>query len=329
MTTQYGPVRGILMSPDVCLVNEHTFFNSKGVLRATPIVFTYASLVITVSYEEVVHYPDCEFVGIPNKFKPYCANLWRKCLKVPSPDQYDTVILYPTNTHVVTRAGTFSMNDKTYKSRVWTGSVQPGDCGTILIGQVGEQCFIAGAISYRTDFMTKASISGGSILVDSIEAITAPMGAPTIEAIEFSGLPRSDFSPLTEYSEFMSNPIPTLIPLGKSTEPTKSFKSALRKTRFFEVVEPFFSKEYAIPRRVGGMVGEGECREWHSAWKHTYVHSHLSDSSQIGLKLVAMEAYLEDVMKFKESQPANFELHPLSLYEPFMAILSWASLVFR
>lgn len=308
-----GSVRAICMSPTQLLVNRHYLYKAHAPLDVT---FSYKGVSLRVKGDEAIEIPDCEFLVIPNPFRPACANLWRKCLSKPHTGVLDaTVINAEVSSPVVAQSSTFTLHDRTYPSYEWSAPIVVGDCGTIVLGTTGSDHFIVGAVSYGKSSSFSSKV-GCSLFIHGEASKVSPLGGPFVEEVQVVGLPQ-DLTVLKSSSEFLANPVPTLHPFGSSLEPTRKFTTSFRPTRLLGGATHFLSKKYDVPRKVGAMVETDEGAKWKSAWSNTFAKSGGVDLSTQTMKTGAMRAYLKDVLKFKESQP-EVELHPLDMFEAFL-----------
>ena len=141
---------------------------------------------------------------------------------------------------------------------------------------------------------------GCSLFLNVDESRVLPMGGSWVEEVVVSGLPHV-VGTLSPNSEFAAKSVPHLFPIGSSSERTKTFKSSLKPTRFFDEVSSKMVKVFGIPKRLGGMVESSEGKVWKSAWTNTFALFSLPDYSSPSLKLKAMRAYLQDVMRSRSA----------------------------
>lgn len=295
-----------VLSPSYIVVNKHYMQDCiNGWYQYRPATLIKAGgFEFVINADDIITPPDTELCLVPN-FKFKTALDLTKFIPDVLPGVAFDGLYVPTHAPVVVSLDMIKLDDL---NQTWLGyscklDTKPGDCGTVLIGTINNESFLAGILFAGTSNFTGHVSHFARFVGCKFPQEGVRMIIPTPE----------DLGPLEAGSELNNDRKLDLLPLGTNPNEGKSgFRTSFKKSRLFEDVNKYLSQEYAIPYKIAGNVSNDGTYVHGSAWKKTFKNFDLQNSVSLNFLKAAGTAYAYRIMEGPQES-----LAPLSLEEAF------------
>jgi hypothetical protein len=202
--------------------------------------------------------------------------------------------------------------DKTYDALVWGGDkVVPGMCMEPVIGKIDGTSFLVGIVSFGRESWVLANQTGCSLLSKAwFTRILAKQKEPMVGDAALLGAP-IEIQPLSLNAELRNVPTSCIAALGSSSEKSREFTTAFRKTVLYPAFSPMLSQEYGAPKKLK-TVNDGVYR---SAFTNTFKNVGKSNNLKISEIKTVVAQMVERNASEKLVEERNVKLSPISFSE--------------
>lgn len=312
-------VRVVFLSPDWVAMNRHYVYN-EIVGEQESFLVEVDGREFKVLYSELRH-DSSEMVFMRNTWDVHCKNLYKYSVKTFPEGTHNCMCLKDGHSPYETTATktTVTLNGRTYVSyAVKNMDSGKGDCGSVLLVQVGNSLAVLGFLCARSDYKLPFMSSETHFTVlESSPPVVVPM-MPNINDFIVDRSP-TDLKRMSANSELVCDRKVFFDLLGSTDQPGATFKSKIRRTDLYSEIaecEPSkFSEPYDKPMKIGKTIDN----VYHSAFTNTFKNFDLQDYSTETLRKEAMEGYLWDCLRARSKQREDFKLAPLSLADALLS----------
>lgn len=260
-----------------------------------------------------------EMVCVQNFWRSTTPNLRKFFLKEPTNQHVDIVVLRKTeNCRTVASSGRFAFAGRVMSGYTWKVDNRKGECGTAVLGQIGNDWFILGLVSFGTHPKGEGIFQFQGLFPVVSTHFDAEVDLPMVDEVYMTGAPLQ-LGVLSPHSEWRANPSLFLEPLGTDVGSRgKTFVSKIKATRLYDYFSKKLSETYRWPTSLGGEIDGKHV----SAWSHAVGAMNMPDLIPYGDFRDCMNAYLGRVTSELGRLQPNLKLAPLSLAEAFFGLQS-------
>jgi hypothetical protein len=317
-TKSHAHVMIFMISSDWFAINKHYLFNEFGIEKTSHFSLTVKTQVFTFNtgdakksskVEWLMFRHDLPFVVSKAAFNWFPEEECDAMIEVMrvSPESSVAAIAYPVKAVI---------NGAQYAALQWPDKVSKGDCMSVIIGKYRGGAAIVGFLSYGCLMRNGEFTAAGCTLVSRktfMEFVeTSP--EPIVGDNQLVGVPlelttvalQADLRNISDNAHLEA--------LGTEPGSTNSFRSAIRKTQWYDFFYPKLTKPYSYPRRVAGVTLEGEYK---SSFTHTFNNFGMGDDFPLELAFKAADSYLEDAFPQSFIDSKQIKASPLTLSEAF------------
>jgi hypothetical protein len=296
----------VFIAPEWIMINKHYIVDAyTGKPFGKVIIFDFHGIGYSHSTSEFRGVSNCELCFLKHNFPVVYPSLIRFFPKKCVSTAMDIVRVGVTDRYEGVAHPSKFLGGK-YPSLEWYGDKpRNGLCGELTIGKLGADAIVCGAVAYMND----RGGCGCSLVSQELfnEAIKSDL-CPFVETVELIGMPFY-LEPLSERSELRNVSSPFLAAVGTVPGATQSFRTSIRRSRLYDDVSPFLTKEFTMPKRTHVMF-EGAYK---SSFTTTFANINLGCDLQEFETDYVINMMIERIASVQKVRERGVNLHPTDL----------------